>query len=195
MKLEHQFEVPAGPDEALDTMLDAERVVPCMPGATLEEVVDERHWKAAMAVKLGPVSMQFAADVSIEGLDREAKTARLNFRGRDKRGKGGAQGTVDARFVAIETGTRVEMDTDVKFSGQAAQLGRPSLVKDVSERMVGQFADCLAAQLSGDEALAAAARERSGQPISGSAVIGATIKGAAGRLLGRHDKNEEGGSS
>jgi carbon monoxide dehydrogenase subunit G len=39
VKLEHAFDVPASPDETLALLLDVERVVPCMPGATLKEVV------------------------------------------------------------------------------------------------------------------------------------------------------------
>jgi hypothetical protein len=35
--------------------MDPERVVPCIPGAQLTEVVDDRTWKSKMAVKLGPV--------------------------------------------------------------------------------------------------------------------------------------------
>ena len=56
MKLEHSFEVPASPDQTLDLLLDVERVVPCMPGATLKEVVGDDTWKTEMGVKLGPVS-------------------------------------------------------------------------------------------------------------------------------------------
>ena len=40
------------------------------------------------------------------------------------------------------------MNTDLRFSGQAAQLGRPSVVHDVSSKMVGQFAECLKGQLA-----------------------------------------------
>ena len=64
MQLEHEFEVPASPDRTLELMLDAERVVPCMPGAKLLEVVDESTWKSELAIKLGPVSMSFVGTVT-----------------------------------------------------------------------------------------------------------------------------------
>jgi len=63
VKLEHAFEVPASPEQTLALLLDAQKVVPCMPGATLKEVVDDTTWKASMAVTLGPVGMQFLVDV------------------------------------------------------------------------------------------------------------------------------------
>ena len=149
MKLEHAFEVPASPDQTMALMLDPERVVPCMPGATLKEVVDEGSWKAEMGVKLGPVGMQFLVDVKLLERDAAAHAVKLSLSGRDTRGKGGAEGTVDSRLIALDGGgTRVEMATDLRFSGQAAQLGRPSVVQDVSNKLVGQFADCLKARLS-----------------------------------------------
>ena len=36
MKLEHQFEVHASHEQTLNLLLDAERVIPCMPGAELK---------------------------------------------------------------------------------------------------------------------------------------------------------------
>ena len=98
MKLEHSFEVPASPEETLALLLDAERVVPCMPGATLMEVVDDRTWKAKMGVKLGPVGMQFLVDVKLLDRDEASHTVRLGVSGRDTRGKGGAEG--DGRLGA-----------------------------------------------------------------------------------------------
>ena len=50
------------------------------------------------------------------------------------------------------------MDTDLRFSGQVAQLGRPEVVQDVSNKLVNQFAECIKARLSGKRPRGAAAR-------------------------------------
>ncbi len=157
MKLEHDFDVPASPQQTMALLLDAERVVPCMPGATLTEVVDDRTWKAKMEVKLGPVGMQFLVDVTLLDRDDAAHTVRLGVSGRDTRGKGGAEGAVDSVLTPAGSGTSVAMTTDLRFSGQVAQLGRPGVVQDVSNKLVDQFAECVKAQLSAspDEAAAA----------------------------------------
>ena len=63
MQLEHEFEVPASPAETLALLLDPSRVVPCIPGATLVEVTPDGTWKTTLAVKLGPVGMDFSSDV------------------------------------------------------------------------------------------------------------------------------------
>lgn len=186
MKLEHQFEVPASPDQTLRLLLDAERVVPCMPGAKLREVVDDRTWKAEMGVKLGPVGMQFLVDVKLLDRDDAAHAVTLGLSGRDTRGKGGAEGTVASVLTPMAGGgTSVKMDTDLRFSGQVAQLGRPGVVQDVSNKLVDQFASCIQAQLSASPEEAAAAVTEAQKPISGLSLAIAALVSSIKRLFGR----------
>ena len=191
VKLEHAFEVPASPKQTLELMLDAERVVPCMPGAKLVEVVDDATWKAAMGVKLGPVSLQFLVDVKLLERDESSNTVTLGVSGRDTRGKGGADGTVISVLTPEGTGTRVAMETDLRFSGQVAQLGRPGVVQDVSNKLVDQFASCIKAQLSGDPEAAKEALDESGKPISGASMMITALGSTAKNLFGRDRGHEE----
>lgn len=198
MKLQHEFEVPASPAETLALLLDPERVIPCMPGATLVEIVDDGTWKTTMAVKLGPVGMDFLCDVRVVEHDASTGVARLAVKGRDKRGKGGADATVDANLPATDGGgTRVTLDSDVRFSGQAAQLGRPSVIEDVSSRLVGQFAKCIAAQL--DSAAppdqVEAARTEAQRPVSGLSLLLAALRGSLARLFRFRPGPREGGTT
>jgi uncharacterized protein len=193
MKLEHAFEVPASPDQTMSLLLDAERVVPCMPGAALKEVVDEETWKAEMAVKLGPVGMQFLVGVKLLERDQSAHVVKLGLSGRDTRGKGAAEGSVDSRLIGLDDGgTRVEMATDLRFSGQAAQLGRPSVVQDVSNKLVDQFADCLKARLSASPEQAAEAVQQAQKPISGLSLMVGALMASIKRLFGRGDGRKGG---
>ena len=195
MKLEHSFEVPASPATTLTMLLDAEKVIPCMPGATLTEIVNPTTWKASMAVKLGPVGMQFLVDVKMLDRDDEQHSVRLGVSGRDTRGKGGAEGTVDSVLSPVGTGTRVDMVTDLRFSGQVAQLGRPGVVQDVSNKLVDQFADCIKAQLSESPDVAAAAMVEAQKPVSGFSLAIAALASVVKRLFGRGSDRNEGGSA
>jgi hypothetical protein len=76
------------------------------------------------------------------------------------------------------------MTTDLRFSGQAAQLGRPGVVKDVSNKLVGQFAECIKGQLSAAPEERAAAAEQAQKPISGVSLAVSALVGAVKRLLG-----------
>ena len=84
-----------------------------MPGATLVEVLDDDTWKATMAVKLGPIGMDFLNDVRITERDESAGIVRLSVTGRDKRGKGRAQRpSTHASPQSDEGVTRVSIDAE-----------------------------------------------------------------------------------
>src|SRR5712691_11871325 len=107
MRLENSFRVPAGPDQAWELLNDVPRVIPCMPGAELTEVVDDGTWKAAMHVKLGPISLQFATDVTRQAMDESARTTTLQARARELKGRGGATATIESTLEPAGTGTKV----------------------------------------------------------------------------------------
>jgi len=149
-------------------------------------------------VKLGPVAMEFANDVRIVENDPAAGKIRLDLNGREKRGRGSAVATVDAQLLAHDGGTRVTMTSDVRFSGQAAQLGRPSVIQDVSTRLVNEFARCLHDRLAESESEAAATPSQQQppeqKPVSGFALIAAAMRGALARLFTFRSNPPEKGS-
>ena len=49
--------------------MNAPRVVPRMPGATLTETTDDSNWNADVAMKLGPIGLAFAADLNRTEVD------------------------------------------------------------------------------------------------------------------------------
>jgi uncharacterized protein len=140
--IEDQFEVRAPVDQVWEYLLDVERVAPCMPGAELTEVVDDRTWKGRVNVKLGPVAMAFAGTVVLQARDDQAHRLELRADGREQRGKGAASATATASLQALEGGTRVELRTDLTITGAAAQYGR-GMLGDISKRLTRDFARCL----------------------------------------------------
>jgi hypothetical protein len=74
----------------------------------------------------------------------------ISASGADSRGGGTARATVTATLVAEGDGTRVNVSTNLDITGKAAQFGR-GLIGDVSGRLIGQFADCLAGKLAGGD--------------------------------------------
>jgi carbon monoxide dehydrogenase subunit G len=154
VELENAFEVEAPPDRVWDFLLDLERVTPCMPGAELTDLPDERTWKGKVTVKLGAVSLSYAATSVIEEKDEQSRRAVLKASGRETRGKGMASATINSNLEpAGDGGTRVTMHTDLTISGAAAQYGR-GMIADVSKRLTDEFAACLKARIeaSGEEA-------------------------------------------
>ncbi len=146
--------------------MDVPRVIPCMPGATLTETVDDSNWKAKLNVKLGPISLAFDTDVKREETDEPARRATLSAKARESRGRGAAQATIVSALSQLDGGTRVDVTTDLMLTGAVAQYGR-GIVEDVSQQMVQSFANCLQAQLVAEPEEAEAAVAAQAKPVGG----------------------------
>jgi carbon monoxide dehydrogenase subunit G len=147
MELEHEFTVAAPVDRAWATLIDLDKVVPCMPGAALTSY-DGEAFEGTVKVKLGPVSMTFAGKGRFVERDEAARTMVVEASGRDSRGGGTAKATVRAVLVSAgDAATDVKVKTDMAVTGRVAQFGR-GMIADVSTRLLGQFTDCLAGKLA-----------------------------------------------
>jgi carbon monoxide dehydrogenase subunit G len=185
MDLTNSFVVPVTPDRAWPLLLDVERIAPCLPGATLTEMIDPRSFKGRASVKVGPVALTFDGSAKLVDVDDTARTARLEARGSDAKGRGGAQ--AEARFALVPegSGTRVTVNTHLVMNGAVAQYGRASgLMQEVANQLVTQFAANLAAQLdqaSPDTPPPAPAANA----VSGLGLIGASLRAIIARWVRR----------
>jgi uncharacterized protein len=144
MDLNNSFTVPSDIDAAWKTLLDVERVAPCMPGATLDSV-DGDEMTGRVKVKLGPVSMTYGGSARFVSKDEATHTAVIEGTGKESRGTGTAMVHVTAVLVSEgPESTRVDVVTDLTITGKAAQFGR-GVMQDVAGRIIDQFAGNLAA--------------------------------------------------
>jgi uncharacterized protein len=160
MKLENEFTVPAPVEQAWQVLLDVERVAPCLPGASIEGSEGDEH-KGTMTIKIGPITARYAGTVKIEEADEAAHRAVMRAQARDQRGQGTAAATITSTMEEVEGGTRVHVETDMRVTGPAAQFGR-GVMQDVSAKLMGRFADCLAEEIAGAAAPPPAAEEAGG---------------------------------
>src|SRR4030095_9418355 len=97
MRIENTVEVDAPLDQVWDLGNDIPRVAPCMPGAALTGVLDDKTYEGTVAVKLGPLRMSYKGKVVVEEVDDAAHSARLTARGKDTQGAGTAKASVETR--------------------------------------------------------------------------------------------------
>lgn len=142
MILEDSFEEAAPVDRVWPVLKDIPRVSACIPNATITEMVDDRTFKASVGVKVGPVSVNYKATITIESMDDETHTAKFKVDGQDVKGRGGVHAAVTSQAVASGTGTRVTLHTDAKISGIVATVGG-RLIEGVAKKTVAQFAENL----------------------------------------------------
>ena len=142
MELQHSFSVPVDVDRAWAVLVDIEQVAPCMPGAALD-TVDGDEFTGSVKVRLGPIGITYKGKARFVEKDEVAHRAVIDAQGKDARGNGTASATVTATLHPQDDGTRVEVNTDLAITGKPAQFGRGVMV-DVGNKLIGQFADCLA---------------------------------------------------
>lgn len=144
MQLENNFKVPCAPAEAWEILIDVERIVPCLPGAILIEVIDEVSYKGKVDVKLGPVKLTFHGDVRFVERDPKKYYAIIEAEGREARGRGSAQASIKFKLDDADYGSNVSVMTDLNLIGPVAQYGRSQgIVEAVSEELINQFSSCL----------------------------------------------------
>ena len=136
IRIEKTFRVDAPVDRVWAFLTDPEQVVECLPGAELDEVVDERNFKGRVGLKVGPVQAKYRGDARFEELDAERHRMRVVGRGM---GDGSADLEMTGELRALEDGaTESTVVAVVNVGGRMAQVGS-RLIKFVSDRLFDQF--------------------------------------------------------
>src|SRR6185436_14757894 len=167
MQFDNSFEVLLPPADAWPVLMNIQGIAPCMPGAQLTEVVDDKTYKGNISVRLGPVALTFAGLIKFEEIDNANRTARVKAQGSDAKGRGAAQAAATFRLEPSDIGSKVLVHTDLTLSGAVAQYGRGvGMIQATASALMNQFANNLKKQLA-DPAAAQAAK-----PISATSLAG-----------------------
>ncbi len=143
MELSNEFDVGIPIDVAWAVLTDVETIAPCLPGAALEEILEDgqghEEYHGVVKVKVGPITAQYKGSARFASKDEAAHTAILSASGRDTRGQGTASATVTATLVPDgDQSTHVSVVTELNLTGKVAQFGR-GVLADVSKKLLEQF--------------------------------------------------------
>jgi uncharacterized protein len=196
VEFDNSFEVPLPPAQAWPLLMDIQKIAPCMPGAELTDVVDDKTYKGRIAVRLGPVALAFAGVIRFEELDNVNHTARVTAQGSDAKGRGGANATAAFHLEPTAGGSKVLVHTNLTLSGAVAQYGRGvGMIQATAAQIMGQFAKNLGAMAAERSAAAVpAARDAlpaapsappAAKPISGLSLMAKVLWNAIVRLFTR----------
>jgi carbon monoxide dehydrogenase subunit G len=174
MEFDNSFEVPLPPDQAWPVLMNVQGIAPCMPGAQLTEVVDDKTYKGNIGVRLGPVALTFAGTIVFEEIDNTNHTARVRAQGSDAKGRGAAQATSTFRLEPAGNGSKVLVHTDLSLSGAVAQYGRGVvMIQATATALMNQFANNLKKQL--DNPPADSGTPQAAKPISATSLAGQVV--------------------
>ena len=148
MELAHRFNVPTPVEETWAHFNDIAALAECFPGAQVTEA-DEDSFTGSVKVKLGPIALVYNGSGTFVEKDETAHKFVVDAKGKDKRGNGTAGAKITASMVTgADNSTDVEVLTDLAITGKPAQFGR-GVMQDVSDKLLGQFVNCLETRLAG----------------------------------------------
>jgi carbon monoxide dehydrogenase subunit G len=150
MKLEHSFQVEAPIDRVWEALIDVQRVAPCLPGAEITDAGEDGVYHGNFTVKLGPTTAAYRGELHMDSVDEASRTVTMRASGQDKRGQGGAKATIVSVLSQEGETTKVDVETDFTITGRLARFGRGGMIKDISNRLLGEFSDCLASTIEAE---------------------------------------------
>jgi len=193
MQFDNTFEVPLPPEQAWPLLMDIRGIAPCMPGAQLTDVVDDKTYKGNIAVRLGPVALTFAGTVVFEEIDNTNHTARVRAQGSDAKGRGAAQAAATFRLEPVAAGSKVLVHTDLTLSGAVAQYGRGvGMIQATAAAIMNQFANNLKKQIAAKPAGAAGETESAELPAAAKPISATSL---AGQVVWNSIKDKFGGKT
>ena len=139
MLITNDFEVAQPVEKVWTFFEDIPQVATCLPGAELTEDLGGEKYKGRVAIRMGPVRLQFGGTAEIAERDEAARRVIVNASGAEEKGRGQASMVITATLARSGRGTKVNVAQDLQLSGAAAQYGR-GMISDVSSVLMRDFA-------------------------------------------------------
>jgi len=138
IEIEEKFQVAAPIERVWQFVMDPHRVAACMPGAKLEEVVDDKTFLGSIKIKIGAITTAYKGRVQMTEIDEVAYHVVMAAEGTET-GGGTAKGTMRSSLRALDGGqTELVANANVDLTGRVMQVGSRMIV-GVSHQLFKQF--------------------------------------------------------
>ncbi|MDP9220842.1 MAG: SRPBCC family protein [Actinomycetota bacterium] len=169
MLIKSDFDVAQPVDKVWRFFDDIPQVAACLPGAELTEDLGDNKYKGGVAVRMGPVKLNFAGVADITERDDANKRIVVHATGAEARGRGEASMVVTATLAGAGSGTKVNVTQDLQLSGAAAQYGR-GMIADFTSVLMRDFSANLQDRIARIERGESPTELTSAAPASGFAI-------------------------
>jgi carbon monoxide dehydrogenase subunit G len=136
MKFEQTIDLPgASPERVWDFVMDVPSMAKCIPGCDGVEDLGNNHYKAVVKIKVGPIGLALASEISIVEKDEANRTAALLVEAADKRVGGAVKATMSMKLTPEGDGTKLEVSTDANVMGRIGDFGQPIIRKKADQTL------------------------------------------------------------
>jgi carbon monoxide dehydrogenase subunit G len=136
MKFEQTIDLPgASPERVWGFVMDIPSMAKCIPGCDGVEDLGNNHYKAVVKIKVGPIGLALASEISIVEKDEANRTAALLVEAADKRVGGAVKATMSMKLTPEGDGTKLEVSTDANVMGRIGDFGQPIIRKKADQTL------------------------------------------------------------
>ena len=151
MRFEGEFRVPGQPRAVLERFAEVERMVKCMPGASIDGRDDDGNYLGGMLVAFGPKKIKFKGKVTAS-VDLESLTGKLYVRGAADM-RAGARAEVNVVYTVRDDASTsaptsiVALTSEAELGGVLADFGSTGGIA-VTQALMDVFAQRCAEEFS-----------------------------------------------
>ena len=134
VELDHTFSTARALDDSFATIVDLDKTVPCVQGASIVERTGPDSVAAEIKITMGAMSLKYTGTVEITEKDPAAHRVVMNVKAREGGGQGHTNATVT--FTLHEGGGTLH--THAQITGTAASMGE-GVVAGVLDALIADF--------------------------------------------------------
>jgi carbon monoxide dehydrogenase subunit G len=136
MKFEQTIDLPGvSPERVWDFVMDVPSMAKCIPGCDGVEDLGNNRYKAVVKIKVGPIGLSLASEISIIEKDEANRTAALLVEAADKRVGGAVKATMSMKLTPDGDGSKLEVSTDANVMGRIGDFGQPVIRKKADQTL------------------------------------------------------------
>jgi carbon monoxide dehydrogenase subunit G len=156
IQIEERFVVRAPVEPVWNYLVDPRRVVTCVPGGELQDVLDDRTFDGRVRVAAGPFTFAYGGRIRLDELDAAARHVKILGDARDATGGGDrARMTLESDLAALPDGaTEVVAHARVDVEGRIVEMGR-GVLEQLAHVVFQDFASRVRASIEAEHAAGA----------------------------------------
>ena len=138
IELKEVFQVAAPIEAVWQFLMSPEWMIPCLPGATVSEVIDEKQFVGTVKLKIGAITAKYDGTITYTTADPGNYLCVMLAEAREK-GGGTVSGTISTRLVQLDSGVvEATVESCVDMTGRVVQVGR-GMIEGVASQIIGKF--------------------------------------------------------
>ena len=137
IELKEEFEIVAPIDDVWEFMMDPQRMIVCLPGASVTEIIDDKQFVGTVKLKIGAITTKYAGTITYTTADQSEYRCVMLAEAKEK-GGGTVSGTITTTLVQADGLVQATVESYVDMTGRVVQVGR-GMIEGVAAVIIGKF--------------------------------------------------------